>query len=180
MDAINNEFGDTIFNSNDEGYYTIEIDGKLFRVNIVCKNDYEPINLYFINAYGMFDTARFDCMNKLTMNITRKNFERKEVSFADTSVNYIQNNNTYSETKINYYSNIDWNYKLMMNFPTDKEWEWLSELIYSPQIYMQKGDYFYPVTIKTTNYEYYKQIYSKLKTFDIEIEINQKRNGFRR
>ena len=180
MAALNNEFGTSIFTAADLGYYIVKIGTNAFRVNIVCVTDYEPINLYFINEYGMFDSARFDCMNKLNMNITRKSFDRKEITFADTSVDYFSSNNVYNETKINYSSNIDWGYKLMMNFPTDEEWEWLAELIYSPQIFMKKGDYYYPVTIKATNYEYYKRIYSKLKTFDVEIEINQKRNGFRR
>jgi hypothetical protein len=180
MTAINNEFATTIFNATDEGYYTIEFDGKLFRVNIKCVTDYKPINLHFMNAYGMFETARFDCTNKLNMNLTRKAYEKKDVVFNSASVDYYDSNNVYNETKINYGSDINWTYKLMMNYPTDAEYDWLVELIYSPQIYMELDGYYYPVSIKTSSYEYSKQIFAKLKTFEVEVDLNQKRNGFRR
>jgi hypothetical protein len=63
---------------------------------------------------------------------------------------------------------------------TDDEYVWLAELITSPQIYAQIDGYFYPVTIKATNYEYVKYQNSKLKPFFVEIEMNQTRYGFLR
>lgn len=189
--AVNNLFSiqtgiDTErFDFNVAAYYTVAIDDIKIKITINCKRDYEPVNLYFINALGVFDTARFDCMNKLSLTATRKTYTKKDVQFSIEKAKYYNtitstNQGVYNETKTNYAQQIDWTYKLMMNFPTDAEWEWLSELIYSPQIYMLKDNFYYPVTIKTSNHEYYKQVYSKLKTFEVEIEVNQKRNAFRR
>ena len=67
-----------------------------------------------------------------------------------------------------------------MDFPTDEEYEWLYELISSPQIYAKINGYYYPVTIKDTNYQYIKHINDNLKALEIEIEVNQQRYGFRR
>ena len=191
LSAIYSELGYDMNTYGDGSYALFWPDtntSQKFRVNFVCKRDYNPICLYFMNAYGMYDTARFDCTNKLTMNATRKSFERKDVNFGNINYGagssfepiYYNSSNVYNETKMSYGSEMTWSYKLQMNFPTDAEWEWLSELIYSPQIYMLIDGAYYPVTVKATNYEYYKQIYTKLKTFELEVEVNQKRNGFRR
>jgi hypothetical protein len=181
METLNNESGTSIFSDADTcGYYTVKINGKIFRIDIKCDGNHTPINLHFMSGLGMYDTARFDCVSKLNMAATRKSYGRNDVSFASGQVTYISPDNIYNETKINYSQSIDWTYKLMMNFPTDAEWEFLSELIYSPHILMEIDGFFYPVTIKNTSYEYFKQIYAKLKTFEIEVEVNQKRTGFRR
>ena len=181
MEAINLQSDTSIFTDQDEcGFYEILIDDKKFKVNIKCKNDHTPINLHFMSALGMYDTARFDCVSKLNLNTQRKSYGRKEETFDNGDVYFIRPNNLYNETKINYSQSVEWTYKLMMNFPTDEEWQFLAELITSPHILMEIEGFFYPVTIKNTNYEYYKQIYSKLKTFEIEVEVNQKRTAFRR
>lgn len=161
------------------------------RVYFKCVTKYEPINLHFMNVYGVFDTARFDCVNKLNMNKQTKAFEKLDVRFG-TGVTHYEDYSTdkftnyqYNETKVNYGSEYNWTYKLTMDFPNDAEYEWLNELIMSPQIWAEiivdngQKDY-YPVTINTTNYEYSKHVFNRLKAFEVEIDLNQKRNGFRR
>lgn len=161
--------------------------GQEFKVNMVCKGNHEPRVLHFMNAAGVFDTARFDCVSKLNMAVTRKAFEKKGWDVTNrggTHIQYMDNNEMYRETKVNYAQNMDYSMKLMMNYPTDAEYRWLAELIYSPLIYLQESVngqmYFYPVTIKNTNYEFIERISSKLKTLEIEIELNQKRSAVRR
>ena len=158
------------------GYYTVVFDDvNKFRVNVPCRKESPSMSLHFMNSLGLFDTAVFDCTNKLSMNTVRKSYSSKEMRFNDLPSYF--NGFTYYENKVNYNQDIQWTYKLQMNFPTDDEWDWLAELIYSPQIYVYMNNYFHPVTIKTTNYEYYKQHYTKLKTFELEVELNQNRKG---
>lgn len=190
-DAINRYYNDvhgSDFITSSCKYYDINIrrnDTKAtisntYRIYIDCNPKYTPIDLYFINQWGMFDTARFDLVSRLSQEIERKSFAKKDWNTSGTSVNYYDNNEVYNESKINYGSKINWTYKLTMNYPTDEEYEWLAELVDSPQIYADiDGDY-YPVTIKATNYEYSKHIFNNLKTFEVEIELNQTRYGFRR
>ena len=163
------------FKNDDESEYT-----EWFTVYLDCNPLYETINLHFINQYGMFDTARFSKSSKLTMNIERKNYQRKEYDFKPSVVEYYDNNNVYKESKINYASKLNWVYQLTMDFPTDEEYQWLAELISSPQIYAEIDGDFYPVTLTANNYEYSKNINNGLRIFQVEIELNQTRNGFRR
>jgi hypothetical protein len=120
----------------------------------------------------MFDTAKFGLVSKLTMDVERKGFEKRDYSFSGNAVTYYSNNK-YNESKVNYQNKKDYTYKLTMDAPTDAEYEWLAELVASPQIYFEKDGYYYPVTIKSTNYEFSKYVNNKLKPFDIEIEMNQ-------
>jgi hypothetical protein len=168
-------------------YYTIqplvngdEV-GDKFYVYLDCCNDHSA-NLYFMNRFGYYDTARFKLENKLMMDVERKSYNDAPYRFDDENfkTKYSDDNGVYYESKINYYQKMNWTYKLSMNYPTDKDFEWLEELIYSPQIFMEYKGEIFPVTIKNTTHEYFRQSYSGLKTFDIEVEVNQKRQSFRR
>jgi hypothetical protein len=165
------------------GYYELTINGKKIIVEYDCKPLYEPVVLYFINAYGMFDTAVFNLVNKLNLKVNRKSYTKSGLLYNTSKVSTYGNvtgGRLYNETKVNYAQNVDWNFKLMMEAPTDAEYEWLSELMYSPLIYMKYQGSYYPVTLVNTNYEYSKYTFNKLKNLEIEVEVNQSRKGISR
>lgn len=181
--AINQTMGANYITSSVK-YYKVRVESAtnsdFIQVNINCNPLYNPINLHFVNAWGMFDTASFGLVSKLSMATERKTFQRKEYDFNTSSVDYYNSNNVYKESKINYGSKSNWLYKLTMNYPTDAEYQWLNELITSPQIYAEIDGNYYPVTIQETNYEYHQNVWGGLKPFEITIELNQTRFGFRR
>lgn len=187
-DAINYDYALSI-DSNSIKYYTFEIavdkvgsvyTYKLFTVNMTCNGLYTPIPLHFMNNWGMFDTARFDLVSRLSMELERKSFQKRDYVLGNTSVDYYTANNVYYESKVNYNLKENWSYKLTMTPPTDEDYQWLAQLIDSPQIYACIDSNYYPVTIKETNYEYSKHQFNGLKAFEITIELNQPRNGFQR
>jgi hypothetical protein len=152
-------------------------------VNIECDGKFTPIPLHFMNAYGMFETARFQLVNRLSKQIQRKTFEKRDYELGASSVNYYNtygSNNKYIESKINYGSEINWQYKLTMYPPSDSDYQWLAQLIDSPLIYAEIDSEYYPVTIIETNYEYSKHDFNGLKPLELNIELNQKRFGFKR
>ena len=172
--GINFRAGSQVVNSGTK-YYTYEIDGgERIRVNLECNPKYQSFNLHFLNDWGMFDTAKFDLVSKLTMDVERKGFEKRDYKFGSNSVIYYSDNK-YVESKINYQNKKDYSYKLTMNAPTDEEYVWLAELVASPQIYFELDGYYYPVTIKATNYEFSKYVNNRLRVFEVEIEMNQTR-----
>jgi hypothetical protein len=179
-------YGGTEIITNATAYYTIKMyegstnNSSLIRVDIDCNPNYTPINLYFINAFGMFDTARFDLASRLTMDLERKTFQQRDYTFNNSSVDYYDANNVYNESKINYGSKTNHSYKLTMNYPSDAEYIWLAELMVSPQIYAEIDGNYYPVTIKNTNYEYSTYTNNRLKALEIDIELNQTRYNFAR
>jgi hypothetical protein len=142
-DAIYYDYTVTI-NSDSVKYYTFEIavdkvgsvyTYKLFTVNMTCNGLFTPVPLHFMNNWGMFETARFDLVTRLSMELERKSFQKRDFVFGNTSVDYYTSNNVYYESKINYNLKENWSYKLTMTPPTDEDWQWLAQLIDSPQIY---------------------------------------------
>lgn len=185
--AINNLFSNLI-NSNVK-YYKILIRSGTnpypgiceITVDMVCNPKYESSQLHFINQYGMFDTARFDLVKRLSMNVEKKTFQKNEYTFRESGSEVLYYTyGKYNESKINYGSKIDYSYKLTMNYPSDSDYIWLAELINSPLVYFEKDSYLYPVSIKETNYEYSEHIFNGLKVLEINIDLNQQRFGFRR
>ena len=123
----------------------------------------------------MYDTATFDLLSRLTSDVERKAFTQRDFIQAAGSVTYFDANNVYNETKTNYENREVLSLRLTMDAPTDNEFVWLSELITSPQIYMEQDGYYYPVTLKNNTYEYSKYINNRLRPFEVDIDINQTR-----
>ena len=146
-----------------------------FRVVLSCNPKYTSANLYFLNKWGMYDTATFDLLSRLTSETERKAFTQRDFRLTDTGVTYYDANYVYNETKTNYENREVLSLRLTMDAPTDAEWQWLSELITSPQIYMEQDGYYYPVTLKNNTYEYSKYINNRLRPFEVDIDINQTR-----
>lgn len=172
--AINDSLVVPIINDTIKYYELITEYNQKIRVNLDCNPKYQSYNLHFLNDWGMFDTAKFNLVSKLSMDIERKGFEKRDYKFGSSSVDYYANNK-YVESKINYQNKKDYTYKLTMDAPTDAEYVWLAELVASPQIYFEYDGYYYPVTIKATNYEFSKYVNNRLRVFEVEIEMNQTR-----
>ena len=156
-------------------YYTVTIGTSVITVTMICNPKYTSYNLHFMNHLGMFDTAKFGLASRLTMEVMRKNFTKRDYTLGASSVNYFDSNNKYVSSNVNYLNKKDHTYKLTMDAPTDAEYEWLNELVDSPQIYFEFEGYFYPVSLKATNYEYSKYVNNRLRVFEVEIDLNQTR-----
>lgn len=147
------------------------------RVYIDCNPKYTPILCHFMNQYGMFDTMRFSQASRLNMEVERKGYEKRDYRFNGNSVDYISAASRYYEGKINYSNKMDWMYKLNTDNLTDAEFVWAEELLYSPQILLEIDGYFYPVTIKNTNYERSQFVNNKMKNLEVDFELNQTRRS---
>jgi hypothetical protein len=172
--ALNATLGITI----NEGvkYYDVWFNSfDKIRVHTTCNPKYEPITIHFLNRWGLYDTHRFDLVSKLNMAVQRKEFEQRDYRFNGNSVDYKSSSNRYYEGKMNYFNAATWQYKLTSNALSDSEYTWLSDLIVSPQILMEVDGYFYPVTVKSDNYEYKKNVVDKLSAFEVVFEMNQTR-----
>ena len=184
--AVNTSAGSSVVTSA-TNYYKVRIENQTtsqfsewFTVYVDCDHRYTPYCLHFVNQYGMYETMRFSKASKLSMNIERKTYEKLPERFTNTQVTYYDTNNVYHETKINYASKFNWMYKLTSDLLIDQDYVWLSELVTAPIIYFEYENDFYPVTISATSYDYVVQKIDSLKPLIVDIELNQKRNGFQR
>ena len=147
------------------------------RVYLQCNPKYAPLNVHFMNAFGMFETHSFSLASRLSMNVERKGFEQRDYKFNGTAVDYKSTDNRYYEGKINYDNKADLTYKLTSDALADLEYKWLSELIMSPQILMEVDGYFYPVLVKNSTYEFNTFVNDRLKALQIDFDMNMSRNS---
>lgn len=145
------------------------------RVYVVCNPKYTPINIHFVNAWGMYDSQRFDLVSRLNMSVERKNFEQRDYRFNGSAVDYKSTSNRYYEGVTNYNNKSSFTYKLTADALTDDEYTWMADLIVSPQILMEIEGYFYPVTLAENNYEFSKNVFNKLKALELTFNMNQTR-----
>lgn len=145
------------------------------QVDLDCNPKYQSYNLHFLNHLGMYDTAKFGLASRLNLDVLRKGFEKRDFTLGASSVTYYDANNKYNSSKVNYLNQRNYTYKLTMDAPTDAEYEWLSELIDSPQIYMEVEGYYYPVSLRNASFEYSKYVNNRMRVLEVEVEMNQTR-----
>jgi hypothetical protein len=150
-----------------------------FRINKACNPKYQSVPIHFYNRFLSVDTMRFDLVSRTTVDVERKSYQQRDYRFSGSSVLYTDSSapgtTVYRENKINYNSTYNYTMKLTSDLLDDQDWEWLEDLIESPKIYMEEDGYFYPVTIKATNYEISKYVNNRLRPLEIEIEFNSPR-----
>jgi len=156
------------------GQDTTDLIGDVLTIYPACNPIYTPVLLHFMNAWGMFETVRFDLLQRLNMEVERKSFTKRDYR-QNSGVTFYNGNSVYHEGKINYHNKKNWKLKVTADALTDAEYEWLYELISSPKILMEKDGNYYPVTITETNYEYSTFVNNRLRPLEIELELNQTR-----
>ena len=156
-------------------YYTVLVADETFTINIKCDCPYEPVFLHFLNAWGMFDTAKFGLVKRLSMEVERKSFTKRDFNTTGGTPSYYDSNGKYEESSIGFLNKSDHSYRITMDAPFDDEAEWLSELFNSAQVYAEIDGYYYPVILKNNNYEYSKYINNRLRPVEVDIEIKQTR-----
>lgn len=159
-------------------YFTVEINGILYRFNISCDCKYENFTLHFLNKYGGFESKEFGKVSRKTINIERKDFNKLPYT-VDVSgvVNYYNSNNVYNETASVYSSQFKERLTLNSDFLSDGEYTWLQELIVSPMIYLEQNGYFVPVRITDNDYEPKKNINDQLTNLTLSVEFGQTYNA---
>ena len=156
-------------------YYIVQIGTTSYKVVLDCNPKYESYNLHFLNALGMYDTAKFGLVSRLTMNVERKDFSKRDYTFGSTNVDYKDASNKFNAGKINYLNKRSYSWKLTMDAPNDTDYEWLTELIYSPQVYMEIDGYYYPVTLNLDSFEVSKYVNNRLRVLELEVKMNTNR-----
>jgi hypothetical protein len=88
---------------------------------------------------------------------------------------YDSTNKVYAPTNIPYHTAQKWSRRLTSGLIDDATHNWLSQLIISPQVYMEDADgYHYPVTIKTAAWNEKKRQFDKMYNLEIEVETGRK------
>jgi hypothetical protein len=68
-------------------------------------------------------------------------------------------------------------YKLISDWVNFVDYLWLKELIASPEVYLERGNTFIPVSISTTSWTEKKKFRDKAFNLELDIELGNKVNS---
>ena len=157
--------GTAVFNlSAWENVDKIVINGITYKVVSNCSR----YALYYLNAYGGWDTLLIEGNTKITDNLTRHN---RDTEYDNTE---IQNRGTY-----NYLNEISKTFTLHTSWLSDDEASRMHHLLNSPNVYLldMETNEMMPVVLTNTATEYktYKGNGGKLVNYTIEATLAQER-----
>jgi hypothetical protein len=70
-------------------------------------------------------------------------------------------------------------YSLNSDYVNATDYNWLKELIASPEVYMERGGYYYPAIVTDNNWTEKKRISDKLFNLAITIELLETNSQYR-
>jgi len=146
------------------------------RVYKTCTQD-DVVSLHFLNSVGGYDTFEFTAVNRQTRNIEKSSFEAIEWEYAS---NYMNRANSYGVLyggTNQFVTRQSLSYKLISDWVNFVDYLWLKELIASPEIYLERGNTFIPVSISTTSWTEKKKFRDKAFNLELDIELGNKVNS---
>lgn len=171
--AVNDYLGTTAVSSTTVYYdVKVKIAGALkstARVYLNCTQN-DVVTLHYLNGVGGYDTFDFTAVNRQTRNIEKSSFESVEWEYAS---NYMNRANTYGVMYggTNQFSTRQkLTYRLISDWLSYVDYLAVKELIASPEVYLERGNFFLPVQIGTNTWSEKKRYADK--TYNLELDIN--------
>lgn len=172
--AINAQFAGLITAATTS--YTITIGGMTITYNLTCNGKYENKWIHFLNKFGCYESFPFALVSKRSFEVDKKSIGQLPYTIgSDGSVNF-RTGQAYNELTKVYSSQFSEKQLLNTDLLTDAEYQWLSELVFSPEVYIQESGYFIPVTITANNYEEKQYIVDGQTNLEITVEYGRKFN----
>lgn len=170
--ALNAYFGTTLIPQT-ATRYTVQIgSGDILTIKIGCSR-YTTEVLHFLNSLGGYDTMRFNLVNRREITAERKQFERPGWELGADVYNRYNSFKVLADSRQTYAVSQEVVYKLTSDWLTQTDHAWLKDLIMSSEVYLEKGGYFYPVTIGTNNWA--EKIRNADRMFNLTLDVNHGR-----
>jgi hypothetical protein len=148
---------DTDYYSEDRTTETYAID---YEVE-TCER-FVPQRLFFKNSLGGFDGYTFTMKNRKVGNMTKQTFGKNQNIYG-TKVAETIYSGEFEET-------------LTLNSDWLIDANWMSELIYSPQVYLQIGSELVEAIVNTSSFTFHTRPQDKLQQLEVEVKIAYKNN----
>lgn len=163
-------------------HYTVEfnttniIDDSIYRFNLVCEAKYEVSTIHFLNQFGGFESKSFTKVSRKNLDIEKSEFGKLPYIVTGDGIPHYYNSdwNVYNETRSVYASQFKEKWTLNTDILTDGEYTWLADLVLSPMVFIEIDNYFIPIIVTGSNYEFKKVINDDLTNLTVNIEFGDK------
>lgn len=151
------EDGDTFYYSQDRTSENYTVDYEVES----CER-FVPQRLFFKNSLGGFDGYTFTMKNRKVGTMSKQTFGKNQNIYG-TKVAETIYSGEFEETMT---LNSDWLIDA----------NWMSELIYSPQVYLQIGNELVEAIVNTSTFAFHTRPQDKLQQLQVEVKIAYKNN----
>ena len=112
---------------------------------------YDGKRFAFINDYGVWDYFNFTLATNQTTALDYGLYKQTFVPYSTTTNNVPYNRERRGTN--GYYTNISENFQVYSDWLTQAEADWLGQLFYSPNVYVQEGNIWLPIIITDTQFQ---------------------------
>lgn len=167
--AINDEYPGNFTSATTS--YTVAIGSHTYTVSVICEGLYTNYYVHFLNKLGAYDTFLFNKVSRKTFDIEKKSFQQLPYRVSSSGVVSVQQDYTLHRQKTDFAGRYREKLRMNSDWLTDVDYQWLSELVLSPDVYVEDEGELYPVTITGTNYEFKEHIVDGLINLMVEVEF---------
>jgi hypothetical protein len=118
---------------------------------------FAPQRLFFRNSLGGYDGYTFTMKNRKTGNMTKETFGKNTDIFGTKTAERVYSGEFEEVLTLNSDWLIDAN--------------WMSELIYSPQVYLQIGSELVEAVVNTSSFQFHTRPQDKLQQIQVDVKI---------
>jgi hypothetical protein len=154
----------TYAHATDTNYYSEDRTTETYAIDYeveTCER-FVPQRLFFKNSLGGFDGYTFTMKNRKTGNMTKQTFGKNQNIYGTKVAETIYSGQFEEAMTLNSDWLIDAN--------------WMSELIYSPQVYLQIGSELVEAIVNTSSFAFHTRPQDKLQQLQVEVKIAYKNN----
>lgn len=143
---------------------TISYEGRSITVPVEEICNYDRVNFAFINNYGFWDYYGFNLPLKKNTSVDRKTILKPFVDYSSATSPYNVNRRGTDTYNVKYTDN----YSVSTPYLLREEAEWVTQMIESPEVFIQQGSVMVPIEITNSAYTHNTNIRSQ-KAFQYEI-----------
>ena len=125
-----------------------------YRFDIVCEPRYQSYTLHFLNRLGGYESYTFSKVSKRAIDITKKDFTKLKYTIDSNGDMQYSSGYVINDDAVTYYGNFKERLELNCDWLTQDQLAWLSELVKSPQVYIEENGYLVPFKITDQSFEF--------------------------
>lgn len=168
--AINSEYAGNFTSSTT--FYTVLVSGITYRVNLQCEGLYDNYVVHFMNKYGGYESMLFNKVSKKYFDLEKKSYKQLPYRISSSGVSSVGAGITMYQQNTDYAGRVKERLKMNTDWVSDLDYEWLSQLIISPQVWVEEDGKLFPAMISQSNYEFKKHIVDALINVSIDVEFS--------
>lgn len=136
-----------------------------------CRDEY--VRFAWINEYGFWDYYNVYNPVRKTSNIQRENVTLSQLDYSSNTAAY----DVTRRGEKSFYTDVNDEFEVTTDYLNKDTANWIEELLESPQVYVQRGDGFFPVTITNSQYQHNNET-SRNKLFQYTIQFKPANQPF--